>query len=71
MKPAQSLAVVVLSVLVLVAACNSPTEPVTPLDCSKLDYWTVDGRGGCYRMIHEWNEIAEECDGSVVVIECP
>lgn len=61
-------------VSVFALACgilDSEEEPEKIPNCSELDYWSTDGRGGCYRMVHTWNSFSKECVGSPIVIDCP
>ena len=39
----------------LMLSCES-TNPVTSEpDCSRLDYWTTDGQGGCIQFTHSYS----------------
>lgn len=55
----------------LMVACvsDSPTAPST--DCSHLDYWTTDGKGGCIQFTHKYSTAQGRCVASPTVIPCP
>lgn len=63
---------VAIALFTFAVACEEegPTEP-TRRDCSDLDYWTTDGRGGCIAYEHRWDSIRRLCVPHGRVIRCP
>ena len=55
----------------LMVACVADIPTAPPPDCSRLDYWTTDGQGGCIEFTHKYSTAQGKCVASPTVIPCP